>query len=154
MGLVFIEKKPYMLHNNSGSFFQKKKSVTWIKLISDILKRINRFQVSFDTDDGHCVWSWLFFFLVYFLIKSSFLATPTPPPCHQISSFGQPTHPPLWWRNTWMPLKVFVHENYNIDFPTDLMDVNNNQSTLLNLRDLYYHIEQKTYIHLFSLVLM
>ena len=37
---------------------------------SDILERINRFQVSFATDDGH-------------------------PPCHQTSSFGHPTHPPL-----------------------------------------------------------
>ena len=44
---------------------------------SDILERINRFQVSFATDDGH-------------------------PPCHQTSSFGHPTHPPLWWRITWM----------------------------------------------------
>ena len=106
-----------MLHNNSGSFFQKKKSVTWIKLISDILERINRFQVSFDTDDGHCVWSRLLkknynlvfcarkqkFFSLYIFWSRHHLATPTHPPCHQTSSFGQPTHPPLWWRNTWMP---------------------------------------------------
>ena len=37
------------------------------------------------------------------IIRRHHLATPTHPPCHQTSSFGQPTHPPLWWRNTWMP---------------------------------------------------
>ena len=29
------------------------------------------------------------------------------------------------------------------------MDVKNNPATLLNLRDLYYYIEQKTYLHSF-----
>jgi hypothetical protein len=50
--------------------------------------------------------------------------------------------------------KVFERENNNLDFISNLLDVKNNPATLLNLRDLYYYIEQKTYIHLFSLVLM
>ena len=43
------------------------------------------------------------FFYLYIFWSRHHLATPTHPPCHQTSSVGQPTHPPLWWRNTWMP---------------------------------------------------
>ena len=71
-GLFFL-KKTYILHTNSGSFFQPFFLCTQTK----------------------------FFFLVYFLLTSAF-NHPTHPPWHQTSSFGHPTHPPLWWPNTWM----------------------------------------------------
>ena len=94
-GLFLLEKD--ILHTNSGSFFQKKRSVTWIKLISDILERMNRFQVSFDTDDGHCIKKGFFkkiptFFSLYIFWSHQHIATPTHPLCHQTSSFGHPTH--------------------------------------------------------------
>ena len=61
-----------MLHNNSGSFFQKK---------NQSLEK--------------------FFFLVYFLITSSL--SHSHPPTLPSNIIIWPTHPPLWWRNTWMP---------------------------------------------------
>ena len=42
------------------------------------------------------------FFSLYIFWSHQHLATPTLPPCHHTSSFGHPTHPPLWWCNTWM----------------------------------------------------
>ena len=47
------------------------------------------------------------FFFLYIFCSRHHLATPTHPPCHQTSSFGHPTHPPLWWRNTWMVPNTF-----------------------------------------------
>ena len=73
-GLFLLKKKTTRCIIIPVHFSRKKKSVTWIKLISDILERINRFQVK------------IFFW------SRHHLATPTHPPCHQTSSFGQPTH--------------------------------------------------------------
>ena len=64
--------------------YAEKKSVTWIKQINDILERINRFQVSFDTGDGH--------FLVNSLITSSF-SQPHPPTLSS-NIIIWPPHPP------------------------------------------------------------
>ena len=78
-------------------------------LISDILERINRFQVSFlkKIPNFFSAHANKVFFLVYFCSRQH-LATPTHPPRHQTWSFGHPTHPPLWWRNTWMvPYLIF-----------------------------------------------
>ena len=41
-------------------------------------------------------------FSLYIFWSRQHLATPTQPSCHQASSIGHPTHPPFWWRNTWM----------------------------------------------------
>ena len=42
------------------------------------------------------------FFSLYIFWSRQHLANSTNQPCHQTSSFGHPTHPPLWWLNTWM----------------------------------------------------
>ena len=39
--------------------------------------------------------------------------------------------------------KLVERENNNLDFLSNLLDVKNNPTTLLNLRHLYYYIEQK-----------
>ena len=39
--------------------------------------------------------------------------------------------------------KLVERENNNLDFLSNLLDVKNNPATLLNLRHLYYYIEQK-----------
>jgi hypothetical protein len=39
--------------------------------------------------------------------------------------------------------KLFEEENNNLDFLFNLLDEKNNPATLLNLRNLYYHIEKK-----------
>ena len=42
-----------------------------------------------------------------------------------------------------MMAKFVERENNILDFLSNLLDVKNNPATLLNLRDLYYYIEQK-----------
>ena len=49
----------------------------------------------------------------------------------------------MYTDNTFLMAKVFERENNNLDFISNLLDVKNNPATLLNLRDLYYYIEQK-----------
>ena len=88
-----------MLHNNSGSFFQKKNQsleLNWSVITTLFSAHANKV-----------------FFSLYIFWSHQYLANPTHPPCHQTSSFGHPTHPALWWHNTWMvPYLQFCEQKY------------------------------------------
>ena len=97
LSLLFIDFFPLaiakLVYNESPWLWllHRKNAHTKVTTKKKVFLRITPFFLSTQTK---------FIFLVYFW-SHQHLATPTHPPCHQTSSFGHPTHPPLWWRNTW-----------------------------------------------------
>ena len=93
-GLFLFKKKPAYYILILVYFSRKKSSVNWIKLIGDILERINRFQVSFlkKIPTFFSAHANKVFFLVYFLITSAF-SHPHPPTLSS-NIIIWPPHPP------------------------------------------------------------